>query len=553
MNLSILSILKMNKKTVFLLPILSGIFLILAYPPYNLGFLVWVSLVPLFYFLTLKSVSGEKSFIGGFITGFLFFGKLFDWFFATAPFEWLGVSSQKALFLMYVLVFLVWFFQTVFLSLFFGTFAWIFKKLSEKKFSLIQYLITIPCIWIILEYLRAWGFGFFWIGKESLIGPHWTFGNLAYSLHNSANLIQLASFVGIYGISFLIIVINVALFLYFRNHKEKKILILMIFLILISFIWSGYGFQSLKNEEKGEQREIAFLQTNFLSGSDFNPYQKKEVFKSILDLFQLPESIEASPDFVVSPEGFGVVSITQDKDIAKHLLENFWQPGQIFLENQKIADENQKTKSRLFYYDLDKEKPIGYHDKMLLVPGGDYLPYTVKSLMSIYSFNIDFEKKLYTKGEKIEPIKTEKGIVGGTICSSVLSPNINREITKKGAEFLAIVSSDAPFHGAETLLAQNLAMSKLRAVENRRYFVQATNMGYSFLINPKGEIVLKSSELGNKIFFSNIKLINKKTFYTKFGDLIICIAFILVLITLLLLHRKTFLDFLKNVIITSER
>jgi len=454
---------------------------------------------------------------------------------------------------MYVLVFLVWFFQTVFLSLFFGTFAWIFKKLSEKKFSLIQYLITIPCIWIILEYLRAWGFGFFWIGKESLIGPHWTFGNLAYSLHNSANLIQLASFVGIYGISFLIIVINVALFLYFRNHKEKKILILMIFLILISFIWSGYGFQSLKNEEKGEQREIAFLQTNFLSGSDFNPYQKKEVFKSILDLFQLPESIEASPDFVVSPEGFGVVSITQDKDIAKHLLENFWQPGQIFLENQKIADENQKTKSRLFYYDLDKEKPIGYHDKMLLVPGGDYLPYTVKSLMSIYSFNIDFEKKLYTKGEKIEPIKTEKGIVGGTICSSVLSPNINREITKKGAEFLAIVSSDAPFHGAETLLAQNLAMSKLRAVENRRYFVQATNMGYSFLINPKGEIVLKSSELGNKIFFSNIKLINKKTFYTKFGDLIICIAFILVLITLLLLHRKTFLDFLKNVIITSER
>jgi apolipoprotein N-acyltransferase len=538
--------LNLKNNIIFLLPVLSGILLALAFPPYNLGFLIFIALIPLFLFINLKQVSNKKALLGGMIAGFLFFGIFFNWFFGTAPFEWLGATTQKDVSLLFFLVTIIWFSQTIFLSLFIGVFSWTIKKISNLLPLLFKFLLIIPFLWILLEYLRAWGFGIFWLGKETFLGPHWTFGNFAYALHNYPIFIQIADIAGIYGISFLIILINSILFLLLTRCKKKAIIGLIILLILISLVWPGYGIYKLKDEEKGEQRQIALLQTNFLSGSEFNPYQKRDVFEKVLKLLQTQEAVQNNPDFIVSPEGLGVVSLTNDNNLTKHLLKDFYQPGQIFLENKKIIDENQKIKSRLFYYDLEKENPIAFHDKILLVPGGDYLPLTVKSFMSIYSFNIDFEKKLYKKGEKIEPANTPKGIIGGGVCSSILSPNINREMTKKGAEILIVVSSDAPFHGAKSLLAQNLAMSKLRAVENRRYFAQATNMGYSFLLSPKGKIILKSPELGNKILFSNIRLINEKSFYVKFGDLIIFIVFALVLIMLLLFHRKTFLDFLKK-------
>ena len=66
---------------IFLLPLLSGVLLILAYPPYDLEFFIWMALIPLFWFLSLKSVSIKKAFIGGIICAILFFGKLFSWLF----------------------------------------------------------------------------------------------------------------------------------------------------------------------------------------------------------------------------------------------------------------------------------------------------------------------------------------------------------------------------------------------------------------------------------------------------------------------------------------
>lgn len=531
-----LSTLISKNKVIFILPILSGILLCLAFPPSNLGFLVWVTLIPFLFFLNNKDISPKKAFIGGSLTGIIFFGKLFEWLFATYPFDWLGISTSKGNILVLIIFIVLWLIN-ICLGFFLGVFAWLSKKMINLWNSGFYYLLVIPSLWVLFEYLRAWGFNILWIGKENLWGSHWTFGNLAYTLHNNLPLIQLADIAGIYGISFLIVFLNSILFLFIKIFKEQRqrknfLVIFLLILMLIFTIsgWVGYGIFKLKTEEKGDRREIALLQTNFLSGSEFNPYQREGVFKAILNLFHSPAINQQNPDFIIAPEGFGIVSLVGDKQLARYLLGDFWHPGQIYLENQKIIDENEKPKSRLFYYDLEKEKPLGYYDKKLLVPNGDFLPYITKLFLNIYSFNVKLKQRLYQPGEKVEPAQTPKGIIGGTICSSILSPQINRQMTKKGAEFLVVVSSDAPFHGSKSLLAQNLAMSKLRAIENRRYFAQATNMGYSFLLDSKGKIITKSSDFGNKILSSDIKLIDKKTIYTKFGDWVLVFAFLILLI-----------------------
>lgn len=534
----------------FLLPILSGVLLILAYPPYDLEFLIWIALIPLFWFLALKQTSPKNALIGGSLTGVLFFGKLFGWLFATYPFEWLEITTGMGTALVFIFLIVLYIIQTVFLGLFFGIFAWGIKKMVKKMVKLsFAIFLLIPALWIVLEYLRAWGFGVLWLGKESLLGPHWTIGNLAYTLHNASPLIQLADIIGIYGISFLIVFINIILFLILRqcwrpslqHIKYKQVIILFIVFAVVVTIWNGYGVYKLSKNPEGNlphEAKVALLQTNFLSGSELNPFQRKEVFKTVLDLLKSPKAILENPDIIIAPEGFGIVSLTGDSEIAKYLLKDSWQPGQIFLENQKILEENEEVKSRLFYYDLEQEEPIAFHDKVLLVPNGGFLPYLTKLFLNIYSFDMGYGERFYKRGEKIEPAQTPKGNIGGTICSSIVSPEINRKMTKKGAEVLIVVSSDAPFHGSKSLLTQNLAMSKLRAIENRRYFAQATNMGYSFLLNSKGEIVVKTSQLGNEILFSDISLLNKKTIYTKFGDWFVILSTVMMLFTLILWYNR---------------
>jgi len=531
----------LNKNNlIFLLPVLSGLLLFLAYPPQKLGFLVFIALIPLFYFLNQESTSQKKAFFGGLITGIIFLGGLFVWLLKTAPFDWLGITSGKGYTLVLILLIILWVIQILFLSLFFAVFPWIYKKLVNLQLTTFAFLIVVPSLWVIIEYLRTWGFSVLWLGKETLFGSHWTFGNLAYALHNNTVSIQAADIGGIYLISFLIVLINIILFTIFKVFKKQnksQIIALIIILVLIISFWRGYGIYKLNSKEKGELRKIALLQTNFPSSSAANPYQKEEIFRAVLSLFQTKNVVQENPDFIIAPEGFGLVSLTKSKEITKYLIRDFWKPGQIFLENERVVDENGKNKSRLFYYDLEKEKPIAFQDKMLLVPNGDYLPYLTKFLLGIYSFNVRFEEKLFQKGEKNDIAQTPKANIGSGICSSILSPALNRELTQKGAQILVVVSSDAPFHGSKALLSQNLAMSQLRAVENRRYFVQATNAGYSFLLDSKGQIIVKSSEFGNKIFFSDARLNDKKTLYTKFGDWPACLSF-LTLLVFIVIHKR---------------
>ncbi|MDP2934515.1 MAG: apolipoprotein N-acyltransferase [bacterium] len=527
-----------RKNSAFLLPIISGVLLFLAYPPQDLWFLVFIGLVPLFYFLFSEKTSFKNAFWGGGITGFIFMGGLFVWLFYTAPFEWLGVKTQKDFVSILLLVIFSWAFTIFCLGLFFALFSWLLKKIIKTHSGFISFLVITPFLWIIFEYLRAWGFEFIWLGKETFFGPHWTFGNLAYALHKIPLLIQSADIWGIYGIGFLVVLINSVLFLFIKSFVDKKrlstkqiIVSCLIFFIVFSF-FIVYGESKMKTETGKEQRRIALMQTNFLSDPSFNPYHKKEVLKIVLDMFQKPESIQENPDFIIMPEGLGIVSATGSTKITKYLLEDFWKKGQIYLENRKVVEENKKNKSRLFYYDLEQENPLGYYEKRLLVANGDFLPYITKFILIAFSYKSDFEKRLYQKGEISTPTTTPKGIVGGTICSSILSPDINREMTKNGAEFLVVVSSDSPFHGSKSLLTQNLAMSRLRAIENRRYFAQATNMGYSFLLDSKGKTASKSQKFGNEILFANIELSNRKTLYTKFGDWFVLLAFIILTIKL---------------------
>ena len=177
--------LKLHTVFIWSLPVLSGLLLSLSFFLFNQTYLVWLALVPLFIFLN-KITSTKQAGWGSFITGFLFFGISLRWIFEAWPLNWVGVATNQTS--TFIIVTLVWLASVIILGLLVGIFGLLIYKIGfDFKKGLV-----VAVLWLLLEYIRSWIFILPWLGPETNFGPHWSFVNLAYALHNQNHFLKLA-------------------------------------------------------------------------------------------------------------------------------------------------------------------------------------------------------------------------------------------------------------------------------------------------------------------------------------------------------------------------
>jgi len=516
-------------KKIYTLPILSGILLGISYPPYH-SYLIWFALIPFLFFLASAS-SWKSSFFAGWLTGITFFGIVFLWLFKVYPLDWLDIKSKYAI----ILIFLIWFINISFSALFIAGFSLSYYLLKYKKLN----ILIIPSLWIIFEYLKALGFSLFWLGPSSLLGPHWTMGNLGYAITDNQILIQIARFGGIYSLSFLIVFVNslISVFL-FQNNKPKKNYLLLGLIILLLILTYTYDFN--KASINNHLIKISLIQTNFPSQiySFLNIGNKIEIFTTQLNLIKQIPKMETKPKIIFFPEGANFLNAF-DKLGKEFIQKNFNQKNTLIVDYSVDClkkNKNNLCKPNIIYFD-SKKGLLHKNEKLLLMPGGEYLPYWfefilknigLKNLVKKFS-----ELRTYQKGEKSDIIYYENLKIGGLLCSEIVSPNLYRKLTNKGAEVLFNLASESIFHNSKTIMAQNLSMAKIRAVENKRYFIKTTNCGWSYIINQYGKVIKVSRKLSNKVVNGYFAPIKTKTFYSRYGDWIIFISILFIFLVCL--------------------
>ncbi len=176
----------MNRKDASL-SLLSGFLLVLSFPKFDLEVLAWVALVPLL--LAIRGKRAREAFLLSFLTGSVFFAGLLYWI-ATVT-----IYNRFVIFGLLLLVF--------YLALYFGLFGLLASRRKpgttfNLQLSTFNYLY-LPSLWVSLELIRTYLFsGFPW-------------GLLGYSQYLNLPLIQISSFTGVYGVSFLIVLVNVAI------------------------------------------------------------------------------------------------------------------------------------------------------------------------------------------------------------------------------------------------------------------------------------------------------------------------------------------------------
>jgi apolipoprotein N-acyltransferase len=499
---------------------LSGILLAAAFPLWNLPFIVWVGLVPLFFALRDQTV--KNGFWLGGITGLVFFAGTVHWVTNSVHFYG-GIPLIPAS--------LVTLLLCAYLALYPALFGASLVFLGRNRQALL--FLAAPALWTALELARTYVFsGFPW----SLLG---------YSQYTVLPVIQVADITGVYGISFLIVLVNAAITAFIMNRKN---LIPVITAAAAMLIVLGYGFVTLRAPEASGGISISVAQGNIEQDKKWDRAYQAEVM-AIYKRLTL-DALKQRPDLIIWPETatpfyFGSVG-TNDRSMTAELVQ-FVQQNRVPLLTGSPTYEIQPNRriigrNSAFLIEGDGRVAAVYH-KMHLVPFGEYVPlkkvlfFIEKLVQAIGDFEGGHEYTVMSVpyNEAGQHRETKLCTV---ICYEIIFPDLVRRFVDQGAQIVTTVTNDAWF-GRTAAPYQHFSMAVLRAVENRVPVARAANTGISGFIDATGRILETSSIFTEAYLTHKLSPGTKRTIYTRYGDLFSYACVIASLLMLAIPVRKT--------------
>ncbi len=488
--------------------ILSGALLILSFPKPGCGFVAWFAFIPLLFALH-RTILIRQALLLGFITGFVGYIGIIYWIaYVVVNYGYLPI------YLGIILMLLLASYLSVYLAIFTAGIAYFRNKIP-------LYLIA-PVLWVCLEYCKS----------QMFTGFPWE--NLGYSQYLNLYLIQFADILGVFGLSFLIILVNVALFeIITKRSKREYIIAAAVFLILISVYI--YGILRLNSIDKLLQNastpsmEVSLIQGNIDQSIKWNENFQKETLNIYEDISL--KNMPASGGLIIWPETAVPFNFQDENDLSRQIRNlsiktksNFIFGSVSYLRRSNYID---------FYnsaYLISSDGEVkGKYDKVHLVPYGEYVP-----LRNVFPFIKGLTAGIgdFSTGDGYIPLSASGGKIGVLICYEGILPYAARMYKNESAEILVNITNDAWF-GSTSAPYQHLSMTIFRAVETRFYLVRAANTGISAIVDPRGQIVAKTNIFQKESLKGNVKLLKIPTFYAQYGDILVGICFMLCIFCLL--------------------
>jgi apolipoprotein N-acyltransferase len=495
-----------------LFALLSGVLFGLAFPPLPVPYLIFVALIPYFYLISKRESLAEISSIT-YLTAFVF---------TLITLYWVGSWTKEAdPFLMISGVLLMFVNPAVYLIP--STLYYFSKKLFSKRTAIFLF----PLFWVSFEY------------AYSLTDLRFPWLTLANSLPKFNLFIQVADIIGAYGISLLVLYINLFLFLTIKNFYENKkfhlkytLAVLLLFIIPLL-----YGVIRIKLFKMPEENiKVGLIQPNL------NPWDKWEAgnLDEQLDMYlELSrKAVKKNAKIIIWPESaLPVYLLVGNYFVQANRIQSFVDSNDVFIMTG-MPDAN-------FFFDKDEAPPdakvsknigmyyVSYNSillfspqsvqvqkygKIKLVPFGEKVPFVeslpflgdlIKWQVGISSWNEGREQVVF---DFVEGVQLK---VGGVICIESIYPDFVAGFVQKGANIIAVVTNDS-WYGYSSGPFQHKEIASLRAIENRRFVVRAANGGISAIIDPLGRTVQQTKLFERDVLIGSAGINNSLTIYSRF-------------------------------------
>jgi apolipoprotein N-acyltransferase len=499
-----------------LYPIASGVLLALSLPPFKLSFLALFALVPLFLYFD-KEPSVSRVVRGGIIASLLYFGINLGWLNTLGAFSWLIFPGYAAILVIYTCNF----------------FLFVLITVLAKSYLAIDYVFTAPFAWIVAERLRCFG---------DLAFPWSTLG---YALTSAPFFLQFADVAGVYGVSFVLVLVNALLFRVVRPPAARAGAgrYAMACAVVVATIVSYDAYRWLSGAGAASSYlEVAVLQPNVPQRLKWEPAYSREIVKRLFSMHG--KALGANPRLVVWPETAIPFYIDERRPLRLTEMGDLSRNSAYILTGLLNVGY---TADRLphFYNSAALFAPagdmLGHYKKIYLVPGFELYPFR-----HVIGFTRSFfasQRLAYAAAMEPGDDETLFSIPGAKfsalICYESAFPQLARHFRLRGAEFLVNVTNDAWF-GRSFGPYQHASFLVMRAIENRTAIVRSANSGFSGLIDPMGRWAQKSDLFSGTILSARIPLTTEMTFYTRHGDLIVYAAYAALLFLLVMALAKKY-------------
>jgi len=499
----------------FLPCILSAGLLILAFPKTDLSVCAWVGLIPLLFVLDGKRP--WAAFRSAYVCGLIFFAGTLSWFFHLT--QWFSFIAAFGIILLFL-----------YLALYFGIFGLAYNLFSRRS-SLFK-LFLLPSVWVVLEFIRAHLFtGFDWV-------------SLGHSQYKNLPIIQIADMTGVFGVSFVVVMVNVALkelivvnFIQKTPEAQKRLSVLMGTTAIVVAGVLGYGTLRLSPSAHPHQSatrlSVAVIQANIPQEEKWQKSAWPDVMAKHITLSE--EAAQQNPDLIIWPETSYPGHLWNDRELFTQ-LEDLVRRVKIPLLFGSVVKEGEDYYNTAILLSKNGEVRETYR-KVHLVPFGEFLPLRsvlpfLSDLVGIGDFTAGEEWTIFSSpsgnGEK-----EGDGLFSVLICFEDTVARLSRQFVRRGSQLLVNMTNDAWF-GDTKAPFMHLQSSVFRTVENRRGLVRAANTGTSCFVNQWGGITdCVKKEKGSKAkkthisgyAITEVDFTRQTTLYTKFGDIFTILCF----------------------------
>ena len=480
-----------------LLAVLGGLAMLLAFPGYGL-----IGLAPLGPAALALAVRGRRARGGawlGLVTGLTFFVPLLSWTGVyVGPVPWLALATSQAL-----------------------------------------YVALVGAASAVVSLMRFWPLwtAALWVGAEALRGrlPFGGFpwGRLGFS-QTDGPLLSLAAYGGVPLVSFAVALCGTLLAFALlraaalwradagaarapatRAAAAATAGVLSVPLVG-ALAWLPLPGASLT--AGGEAVTVALIQGNVpRAGLDFNAQRRAVLDNHVERTLELAQAVEdgdqAQPDLVIWPENSSDIDPYANDDAARAIDRAARAVGVPILVGAVVDGPGDTIRNTAIVWDPENG-PGDTYDKRHPVPFAEYIPY--RSFFRVFSDKVDLVRRDFMAGDEIGVLDVGGAPVGDLICFEVVYDGLTRDVVEDGAGMLVVQTNNATF-GFTDESEQQLALSRLRAVEHGRTVAIAATSGISAVVAPDGSVVRDTALFTPAVVVADIAQRNSTTVATRLG------------------------------------
>lgn len=507
----------------WLLVLLSSILQVLIFPLAGLYILSWVAFAPLIAALLrarpagvleingsvdLQAAKPGQAFLLAYVSGILWYAGTCYWIYNTMH-EHGGLSVPFAL--------LALFLFCLYLGLYHGLFGLLLSWSVGPSGDYRRALIAAPFLWVAVELARFDVTGFPW----NLLGT---------AQVDNISLSRITTWTGVYGVSFEIMLVNVAVAAAFLVLRKKRSTLLVAALAAAAVLQAG---RLVDAPAIPADRAALLVQESIPVDETWTRDTFERTLRELTDL--------SVKDFRVKGDASTVSDASNSKPGGIDLIVWPESPAPFFtsdpLFREPVSQMARETHSWVVtgaigtapaaqsagpasqvFNSAALISPAGdwtaRYDKVHLVPFGEYLPFP-----KLFAFAGGLTKEVgeFEAGTSRTPLDAGGTKLGVFICYESVFPGEVRQFADQGAQVLVNISNDG-WYGDSGAYAQHLNQTRMRAIENDRWILSATDTGVTASIDPYGRTVARLPRKERAALVAPYALTSVTTFYTRHGD-----------------------------------